>query len=179
MTLLCVCTYNRTRSVIMAALLEQHLARVGVDAHVSSAGTRAQGTGPTPATVRMLGARGLDVRAHRSSPVDAERVRSADLVVTAERAHVVELASRWPERFPHTWVLPELVAAAERFGGRAGRGLDEWLAVVGEGRAAGARYLADASIQDIGDPTGRREASWISVIDELDSLCARLAHALA
>ena len=61
MNILCVCTYNQTRSVLMAALLTEHLRAEGVRAAVASAGTRAGGGLPLPTTIDLLARRGIDL----------------------------------------------------------------------------------------------------------------------
>ena len=84
LNILCVCTYNQTRSVLMAALLDEHLRAEGVRADISGAGTRAAGGAPMSTTVDALAARGIDVRSHRGRPIDGPLVDAADLVITLE-----------------------------------------------------------------------------------------------
>lgn len=177
-SVLCVCTYNRTRSVMMAALLAQHLAELGVDATVRSAGTNADGGLATGDTVRLLGDRGLDVRGHRGTPLDDDLVLGSDLVVTAEQDHVVAIATRWPGSFRHTFTLPEIVARSGTIGGLLGGPVDDWLALANDGRPAGFQYLDDRTIGEITDPTGHDRRTWNQVFTQVDDLTLRLARAL-
>jgi len=178
---LCVCTHNRTRSVLTAALLAHHLAAEGVAASVTSAGLASAGEPPTDPTVRLLAERGIDVAAHRSRRVAAELVDAADLIVTAEPDHVIGVAGASPGVFGRTFTLPELVALGERAGGRAGRPVAEWLASVGELRPDQLAFLdaVDAGvIGTIDDPTGRPPRDWGVAIATIDDLTRRLAGLL-
>ena len=66
---------------------------------VLSAGTVSDGSPPIIDAIRMLASHGLDVSGHRSRRIDEQLVRSADLIVTAEKHHVVAIAGRWPDTF--------------------------------------------------------------------------------
>jgi protein-tyrosine phosphatase len=178
---LCVCTHNRTRSVMMAALLTHHLAAGGTRATVTSAGMASAGEPPTDQTVRMLAARGIDVRSHRSRRVATTLVADADLTVTAEPDHVIGVAGAAPEAFARTFTLPELVELGERVGGRAGRPLAEWLAALGAQRPDQLAFLdaADAgTVGAIADPTGQPPRAWDTAVTTIDDLTRRLARLL-
>ncbi len=177
--ILTVCTHNRTRSVMMSALLESHLRAAGVHVHVHSAGTTAAGQPAMERAVRLLAARGLHVDRHRSRPIDAAVVKAADLIITAEQHHVVAIAGQWPEAFACTFTLPELVVRAESVGRRNGRPLREWLGEVGEGRTAAFDYLEATDIPEVADPTGRSPAVWDESFARIDALTRRLAQVLA
>ncbi len=177
-SVLCVCTFNRTRSVMTAALLAQHLADEGVSATVTSAGTRADGGLATGDTVRLLGERGIDVRGHRGQLLDDAHVAAADLIVTAERDHVVEIAGRWPAAFRRTFTLPEIVGRSRRLGGRLGGPLDDWLDLFAAERPTGVAYLEASAVDDISDPTGHDRRTWSAVFGQVDDLTAKLAKAL-
>jgi protein-tyrosine-phosphatase len=174
----CVCTHNRTRSVLMAALLDRGLRELGVSATVSSAGVAGEGEPPTEETVRLLRDRSIDVGRHRSRRVDEHLASHADLVVTAEHHHVIELGGRTPGAFAKTFTLPELVERGEAVGGRDGDPLDRWVARVNEGRPIALDYL-DALVPEIADPTGRSARHWERAIAEIDDLTTRLVKLLA
>jgi protein-tyrosine phosphatase len=174
---LAVCTYNRTRSVLVGALLDEHLRRAGVPAEVTSAGTLGDGYPPTERTVRLLGERGIDVRHHRSRPLDERLVAGADLVVTAEREHVVWIAGRWPGVFNRTFTLPELVTRAEALQHDAGE-LSAWLGALAIGRPTAIDYL-DADVGELDDPTGQAPGVWGVTFERVDELTRRLAGAVA
>ncbi len=175
---LTVCTHNRTRSVLIGALLGEHLAERGTTAEIATAGIRDEGQPPTEETVRLLAARGHDVRSHRSRRVSADLVASADLVVTAERDHVVWIAGSFRGTFARTFTLPELLRWAAPAGPRQGDPWDQWLACVNAERPRASDYLA-ARIDEIDDPTGRATKVWEQAFSEIDTMCAQLAALIA
>jgi len=177
-SVLCVCTYNRTRSVMMAALLEHHLRHIGVDAEVVSAGTRADGGLATAETVKLLGNLGLDVRGHHGSPISDAHLERADLVITAEHDHVVTITARWPDAFARTFTLPEIVDRSRLVGGRLGGPVDDWLELLNDDRPAGFLYLDDTTVDEIVDPTGEDRRTWHTVFDQVNDLTRALAQAL-
>jgi protein-tyrosine phosphatase len=174
---LSVCTHNRTRSVLVGALLREHLRQAGLDADVATAGTAGSGLPATDRTVRLLAARGIDVRDHRSQPLDERSVAGADLVVTAERDHVVWIAGRWPGAFRRTFTLPELVARAAAVQPMAGD-VSAWLDELAVDRPTAIDYL-DADVGEIADPTGRAPGDWDVAFAHVDDLTRRLASAIA
>jgi protein-tyrosine-phosphatase len=175
---LAVCTHNRTRSVLIGALLAEHLEAVGVAANVQSAGTAARGQLTMERAARLLADRGIDVIEHRSRMLEPEVVLAADLIVTAEQQHVVTIAGRWPGLFRCTFTLPELVCRAEAIGPRDGRPIAEWLLDVGHGRLTAFDYLDSTSIPEVSDPTGQSPAVWDQSFARIDALTKRLALVL-
>ena len=175
---LCVCTHNQTRSVLTAALAAHHLHEAGVPAVVRSAGIVGGGSPPTEETVRLLVARGLDVSSHRSRRLDDESTAAADLIVTAERDHVVQIVGRSPQLFSRTFTLPELVDRGERLGDVSVLPLSDWLRVLGGDRPAAFDYL-DAPVGEIADPTARSRRDWTEAFATIDDLTYRLARLLA
>ena len=122
---LMVCTHNRTRSVLMEHLFDQHAAAAGLPALTKSGGfSEKGGEEPTDNTVRYLGARGIDVSGYRSHWMTDQSIRRAHLVVTAEKSHVIRIAGRWTDAFEHTFTLPELIERGEGVGPRGGRPLE-------------------------------------------------------
>ena len=176
--ILCVCTYNRTRSVLAGALLDAHFRSLGIAAAVGTAGIIDGHRPPTQSTIDLLAERGLDVSNHRSRPVSEQLVTEADLIVTAEREHVVSVAGRWPQVFASTFALPEITARAADVGPRDGAPLDEWLSRMGEGRLRGLDYLEATDFVDVADPTGLSEQRWAMAVARIDDLTRRLAEAL-
>ena len=176
--ILCVCTYNRTRSVLAGALLEGHCRSLGLAAEVATAGIMENDRPPTGHAIDLLAERGVDVRAYRSRVVSEALVAAADLVVTAEREHVVWIAGRWREAFQFTFVLPEIVSRAADVGGRDGRPMPEWLELVDAGRPRGLAYLEADDIADIADPTGLDDRHWAQTVARIDHLTHRLAELL-
>lgn len=175
---LSVCTHNRTRSVLMGALLAAHLEECGVDAVVATAGTGSEGLPAIDRAVRVLASRGIDVDHHRSRKIDAPLITGADLVITAEQQHVVSIAGRWPAAFSRTFTLPEIVSRAQVVGPRHGRSLDEWLSALGEDRPEALAYLDATDVGDIADPTGHSPLVWDECYARIDALTRRLAEVL-
>ena len=174
-----MCTHNRTRSVLMGALLQAQLADLGVVARISTAGMSGDDLPATEPTVRLLAQRGIDVSAHRSTFINDEVISTADLVLTAEVQHVVFVAGRWEGAFARTFTLPELVQGGEAVGRRRDEPIPSWLRTVSEGRTAGHEYMSDPGVLEIADPTGQAPAVWRMSFDEIDALCHRLAILLA
>ena len=179
LNVLAVCTHNRTRSVMMGALLTTHLEAVGIDVEVRTAGTRAEGKPAMDRAVRILHDHGVDVSDHLSTAIDAESVHAADLIVTAEQAHVVDIAGQWPDVYPRTYTLPELVERAHIAGPRGDRTVAEWLGALAHDREDPIEYLDSTGIPEVADPTGHSPAMWDACFAELDQLARRLAKALA
>lgn len=176
---LCVCTHNRTRSVMAAALLRRHLAERSLTTTVTTAGLASDGQPPISRAVKEMAARNLDISGHRSAVVSADDVSRADLILTAEHDHVIELSGRWPDAFRRTFTLPEFVDRAAAVGPLDGRAWSAWLDEVGADRTEALGYLADRSIPEVRDPTGERPAVWRGVVGQLDELTASIAQLLA
>ena len=179
--ILAVCSHNRTRSVMIGGLLVLHLCEARVDGAVKA--VRAVGFGesglPTTAEARrLLAERRVDVRHHRSKRISDDDVARADLIVTAERMHVVEIAGRWPGAFAKTMTLPELVQRGEAVERVNDVGFTGWLDAMAVGRPHHLDYL-DADIGEIEDPTGQSPGVWKTCIDEIDDLTSRAAGLLA
>ena len=174
-----MCTHNRTRSVIIGALLGGHLADRGIDARISTAGMTGRDLPATEPAVRMLAERGIDVPAHRSRFIDDALVGAADVVVTAEVQNVAFVGGQWEGSFARTFTLPELVQRGEAVGARGGAPIGEWLARVGEGRPAGFAYMSDRTVLEVADPSIQPPAAWAATVQHIDVLCRRLAAVLA
>lgn len=177
--ILAVCTHNRTRSVMVGSLLEQHVLAKRLNAVVRSAGfDHAGGEIPTDTAVRLLQARDIDVSSYQSHILSASGVTGADLIVTTEHRHVVSIAGRWPLAYRYTFTLPELVELGERVGSRSPRSFEDWLAAVHALRPEPIDYL-DITVGEIEDPTGRSPATWAACFAKIDDLTSRLADLLA
>lgn len=170
---LVVCTHNRARSVAMAALLDRECSRRGVAVEVTSAGFMPSGRPATIGMVDALAALELDVSAHRSRRIDPELVASADLILTAERTHVIRIAEDDATIFARTYTLPEFVRRAEVVGARGSASTADWLQAIADGRSP-AGFLR-AEIPEIPDPTGASARLHATVVAEIADLCVRLA----
>lgn len=175
--ILTVCTHNRTRSVMMEALLRSMLsARLGPDGVVVTSG----GFGPAgmPAiseAVEAMARRGLDVSSHRSRQVDGSVLRHSDLILTAERDHVVKIASIDPAAFRRALTLPEFVSTTSRATGSAGT-LADWVTSITSERTAMA-YLRDP-IEEVDDPTGTTGRTFEHAVVAIEAACSMAATAI-
>jgi protein-tyrosine-phosphatase len=177
--ILTICTHNRTRSVMMAAMLEAMLIeRLGAGRAV----TTSAGFGPAgiPAIVDAVEAmcrRGLDVSGHRSQQVTPILLEEADVVLTAERDHVVKIAALSPSAFPKTTTLPEFLQLAVRNPFRSQDGFSEWVRSLTSDRTAG-QYLR-ADVDEIADPTGSPPRIFETAVVGLEQRCSETAGYLA
>lgn len=175
LSILSVCTRNRTRSVMMAALLRRHVREAGIHVSITSAGTTAETLAPIPGVAEQLRRLGVTIPPYVGRQVDADIARSADLIVTADPHHVVWIAGRWPEVFERTYTLPELITYGDQIGPRGDRTLREWLSQISTLRPAPKAYLEPHTVAGLPDPTGGPESVWIDIADRIDDACRRLA----
>ncbi len=174
--ILTVCTHNRTRSVMMAALIAQGLAVRGIDVEVASAGFGPPGMPAIDDAVDAMARRGLDVAAHRSRQVAPDLLAPADLIVTAERDHVVKIAAMSPAVFTRTMTLPEVLS---RTASVVGFDLDDvraWAAALTADRRA-SEYLR-ADVPEVFDPTGSPRRAFEAAVVDIEAQCRQLVAAL-
>jgi protein-tyrosine phosphatase len=173
--ILTVCTHNRTRSVMMAALLDDLLTdRLGDGAvEISSSGFGPAGLPAIDDAVDAMQRRGLDVSAHRSSTPTVSLVDRADLILTAERKHVVEIAALSPEAFRRSMTLPEFLSRAAEADPGPDADLRSWVQSLTEQRTAGA-YLRGA-VAEVVDPTGSPRRAFEAAVAELEQQCREVA----
>lgn len=158
-------------------LLRDRLHRRGVDGEVSSAGLVSEGEPASGGTIRAMAKRGLDLSSHRSTPLRAEAVVSAELVVGMTRQHVRESVVLVPDAFERTLTLRELVRRAEAIGPRATDGDDRvafrtWLHRLGADRRA-VDLVGDSTEDDVADPMGRSRRFYERTAAELEDLVDR------
>ena len=180
--ILTVCSHNRTRSVMAAALLDSKLTeRLGAGAVL----IRSSGFGPVdlPAiddAVAAMRRRGLDVSAHRSSATTASLVDGADLILTAERDHVVKIAALSSAAFRRALTLPEFLAANAYGADDDGGDIRAWVESMTAERTAGEYLRAD--VPEVDDPTGSAprafEAAVVAIEQQCDDVVALLAQHL-
>jgi protein-tyrosine phosphatase len=171
---LVVCTANRCRSPLAAALLRASLVTRRALAQVDTAGLGEPGFPATDETVRVAARRGLDLDEHRSQQLARDLIAPADLVLAMERLHVRQVVLTVPSAWPNTFTLKELVRRGEAVGPRpAGASLTTWIARVHEGRQR--RDLLGASpLDDLSDPTGGTLTEHEDTARELEDLLERL-----
>jgi protein-tyrosine-phosphatase len=175
-----VCTANRCRSPMAAALLDRRLRRRGITADVRSAGLLEEGT-PSPAEVVLtMVDYGFDLSAHRSHRLGAEDVTSADLIIGLERQHVREavLVSGSRAARGRAFTLRELVRRARAAGPRpASLTLDQELRELNRGRRP-SELLGASPLDDVADPIGSGLANYRSAAATIDDLVGELVALL-
>lgn len=178
--ILCVCSHNRTRSVLIAALLRHHLQqriRPGeLEPLVADVGLGAAGMPVTEGVASALAALGpvIDPTTYSSRSLTDRIAEEADLILVADVTNVIGVSTRSRDLFRRTFTLPEFVARAAAVGARGDAELSTWLRLIGEGRRAG-EYLHQ-EIAQIPDPTGLGQDSIVRCAGDIDLLCRRLAE---
>jgi protein-tyrosine phosphatase len=174
---LVVCTANRCRSPLAAALLADALARYGHPAEVGTAGLRTPDLPATDETLLVADRRDLDLSAHRSRRLTADDIGRADLVIGMELKHVREVVALVPAAWPRTFTLLELARRGAAVGPRDGESVAAWLDRVHEGRDPG-DLLGKSAVDDIDDPSGAPIGDHEDVARELERLVEQVAELL-
>lgn len=176
--ILTVCTHNRTRSVMSMAMLQDGLdRRLGKGrAAVRSLGFGPEGEAAIADAVDAMRRRGLDVTEHRSRKVSAARIEPADLILTAERDHVVKIASESQEAYRRSFTLPEFLQRVASDPVADGRSIVEWANDLSTGRLAG-DYLQSDDL-DVFDPTGSSKRRFAQSVDEISAMCDQVVDLL-
>jgi protein-tyrosine-phosphatase len=112
MNLLFVCTGNTCRSAMAEPLMRHRLEQAGLAdrIQVRSAGVAAYaGQSASKGAKEVLRARGLDGDAHQATPLSAELVHWADLILTMSQSHKRAILERHIEALDKTFTLKEYV----------------------------------------------------------------------
>ena len=151
-TVLCVCTGNVCRSVI----IQLYLAKVWKeDARVISAGTYAMEGWEVPeAAQEVMASEGLDASQHEPVQLTVEMIEKANLVLVASSDHRAWIAQQMGTVPPHVFLLTE-AAALTVFALRP-PALDrgERIRRAADALNAARAQLSDVHQQNILDPTG-------------------------
>ncbi|MFN7034881.1 MAG: hypothetical protein ACK4SN_00825 [Bellilinea sp.] len=111
-SVLFVCTANRIRSPLAAALFRNYLIREGLPLQrwrVNSAGTWVQEEMPSPEEVIQASfAHGLDLRKHRSQKVNEGLLSSHNLILVMEQGHKEALLHVFPHHSGRIFTLSEM-----------------------------------------------------------------------
>jgi len=173
---LVLCTANRCRSVMAAALLADRLGAADATLVVRSAGVGGSaGERPPPEVIAVLAGYGLDVSRHRSRIVSAAELDSASLVLAMAREHARHAAVAAVSSWPRVFTFKELIRRADQVRPRrTGESLADWLAVLNTGRD---RFdlLGEDPADDVADPIGGPLAGYAAAAAEIDQLVRKLA----
>lgn len=146
----------------------------GLDVTVRSAGLLEDGRPASDHGVAILSERGIDLSGHRSTLVNAELIRSSDLILGMAREHARVVVDA-PDAWPRTFLLKEIVRLGEERGGRSLRQpFDEWLSKLHAGRSPQA--LMAAPELDVEDPYGGSRREYEKTAAELTDLVDRLVR---
>jgi len=107
-----VCTANRFRSPIAAALFRKALKTHKVEGtwHVASAGTWAvSGQPPLLDVLKVSQDYGLDLSDHRSTRLDAQSLEDNDLILVMQTSHKKALQGEFPSHKDKIYLLSEVV----------------------------------------------------------------------
>lgn len=167
--LLFVCTANRVRSPMAAAVARGLVAETGVEVEVRSAGFMSAGRSAVDDMREVAAKLGYDLSTHVSSTVDAELLASSDLVVGMTGEHVVDLVGLAPSARGRIVTLREWARASE-----SGMPLTVWTR---EGVADWASRVADRPLNDllsgaldIRDPIGGPRRGYRRAANEIAEL---------
>lgn len=108
-TVLFVCTANICRSPMAMGLLRQKVGYMD-DWRIESAGTWSiSGEPPAWNTQLVLAQRGIDIRNHRSRPVNRDLLKEFRLILVMEAGHKEALRVEFPEVADRVYLLSEMV----------------------------------------------------------------------
>jgi protein-tyrosine-phosphatase len=171
--LLVVCTANQCRSPMGEALVRDALGRRGITGAVASAGFLPGGFAAAGGAIDAMRRTGLDISGHTSRRLDAAILDWADIVITMEGAHVVDLVEEWPDHARWAVTMEGAVRVAETHeptGTLDGPGIRDW--------ATAAQTLLVPSIldqrDDVADPMGRSNREFRRTAELLADRISRL-----
>jgi protein-tyrosine phosphatase len=174
-----ICTGNRFRSPLAAALLSAETERLPVT--TSSLGiVDLRSSTALPEALDVAGSFGLDLSEHRTRCISEVDLESVDLVLGFERAHVHAATVDGHARIEHTFTLPELVELLQ-----AVRQPLQTSTVVerARGRIEAAHALRppvfrSRRVSEIPDPLGRSASAQRRIAEEVRDFVSRLAAML-
>jgi protein-tyrosine phosphatase len=174
-----ICTGNRFRSPLAAALLEAE--RRDLPLRISSFGTLELASPPALPEAIAIGSRfGVDLGEHRSRSLVGRRLADADLVLGFERAHVAYAVVDAGAPRERTFTLPELaqlLGDAREPPVEAATEIDRARARIAAAHAA--RTTAGTrKVPELADPLGRSRAEQERIGNELQELLVSVTRRL-
>ena len=110
---------------------------------------------------------GLDLRHHESTLATAALATAADLILTMERQHLIDLVGGHGAVFHRTFTLPELAGFAMFTGRRSvDLPLDDWLVRLTPGRTP--LSVLGPQTEEIADPIGRSRRRYRTAAQEIE-----------
>jgi protein-tyrosine phosphatase len=161
-----------------AAILQQRLAEHGVDARVTSAGTRPWSQGATDDAVAVMREHGLEISAHENRQLTRQLVEEADLVLGMTRDHVSIANARSPDARRRTFLVGELARLGSDVGPRHdAEPVSTWVERVADARPL--RTPLGRAMDEIADPAGQPIDAYRRTAAELDARLTEIAALLA
>jgi protein-tyrosine phosphatase len=183
-SILVVCTGNVCRSPIAEGMVRSILQTRFGDAapSVASAGTAGWvGSAADPSSIAAAAERGIDISAHRARQLQAEDVRSAELVLAMASEHRDAASRLFPGTEGRIFTLKELVLLLEDLPEAPSSGqLEDVLAAqVSAAHASRSGASRDRrSDEDVLDPLGMPPDAFRAVARDLDDWCTRVVDGL-
>jgi protein-tyrosine phosphatase len=173
-----VCTANRFRSPLAAAVVRRHTAGLPVEVR-SFAAAGPSGPAALPEAVSRARPLGVDLADHVAARLGAGDLRDADLVLGFERAHVAAAVIEAGAPRERAFTLPEFVPLAEsavvppeRDAARHAR------AVVAAAAAARGPGSRNGPLPELADPAGGPARGYDAAATDVAELSRRLVRAL-
>ena len=167
-----VCTGNRFRSPLAAAVFRSESERLGADVEVESYGVlELDGVGALAEALELGEAFGVDLAAHRSRALRPDALGSADVVVGFEHMHVVTAVVDAGATRARAFTLPELVQLLSA----VPPGTPDARARIA---AAGAQRGSFGNVAELEDPLGRPHRRQEEIAARVADLSKTLARRL-
>jgi protein-tyrosine phosphatase len=174
-----VCTGNRFRSPLAAALLSA--ATAGLSVNTSSVGVLELGPAPAlPEAVGLARTFDVDLAAHRARCLADVDLEQFDLVLAFERMHVRAAVVDAGASIDRTFTLPELVALLEALPEPAAQSdpLERARSRLGQAHASRPPQFRTGRTPEIADPLGRAPHEQRKTAEEVHALIRRLTQLL-
>lgn len=170
MHLLFVCSGNTCRSPMAEGLARRIFAKFGIQADVSSRGTRAE-HGVAELAVEAMARRNIDISDHLARQIEEKDISEADLILGMSEEHCSTVRSLIPEARNRTFTLQDFVTRAEDLSGRS----DEQIA----NRVAQVAHTPQRDFSKVEDPlvVGTEEA-YERTAQRIEEMLHRLAGVL-
>jgi protein-tyrosine-phosphatase len=174
-----VCTGNRFRSPLAAALLARERERLPL--RIDSLGTLDLGSRPAlPEAISIAKGYGLDLSGHRARALASIDLEPFDLVLGFERMHVMASVVEARAAVERTFTLPELVELLRRLPGPPlpTDPVERALVRIRQAHAARPRGFRNGPMPELGDPLGLTLQAQRETAAELAALVSALAGSL-
>jgi protein-tyrosine phosphatase len=174
-----VCTGNRFRSPLAAALLARETKRLPL--RIESLGTLDVGAKPPlPEAAKIAKGYGLDLSDHRARALAQVDLEPFDLVLGFERLHVISSVFEARAAIERTFTLPELVERLQRLPGAPlpKEPLERARVRIRQAHVARPPGFRKGPFPELGDPLGLTRRAQRQTAAELAALVEALARGL-